>query len=78
MRRKRLLTPETLSPEPVPGKELSDWRKRAGLTQRAAAQWLGVSQRTYENWEQNTRRMRHPVAVRRIMLQVDAKVRKAS
>ena len=31
---------------------LKAWRERANLSQSVAAQMLGVSQKTYEGWEQ--------------------------
>lgn len=38
--------------EPVPADKLIEWRKRNGLRQWQAAEWFGVSYKTYENWEQ--------------------------
>ncbi len=37
------------------GKRLHKWRTAKGLTQREAAERLGVNVRTYENWEQDHR-----------------------
>ncbi len=35
--------------------ELKEWRSKRGFTQRKAAQWLRVSLRTYQGWEQGRR-----------------------
>ena len=55
--------------DPVPPEELRDWRRKRGWTQAQAARYLGVSQRTIENWEQGYRPMRHPVAMKKLMAQ---------
>ena len=62
-----------ISDKPLPPDELKAWRWRNDLTQETAAEWLGVSVRTYENWEQGHREMRHPIAVRRLSQLTDKK-----
>jgi transcriptional regulator with XRE-family HTH domain len=37
--------------KPMTGKELREWRERLGHTQQRAAEWLGVSRVTVQNWE---------------------------
>lgn len=39
--------------EPMKGKDVKAWRERAGLTQKQAAEALGVTEMTIYRWEQN-------------------------
>lgn len=54
----------TAAPPPLTPKELKDWRTDLAWTQRGAADWLGVGERTYENWESGHRNPHHPAALR--------------
>lgn len=74
--RKQILVSKDEMRKPVSSAKLKDWRKERGWTQEDAADWLGVSVKAYRNWEQGSRTMRHPVAMRRLMEQ--AKSRRAS
>lgn len=56
-----------ISDDPVPGAVLKRWRKRNGLKQKKAAEWLGVPIKTYENWEQDHRVMSNPRNIRRLL-----------
>lgn len=47
--------------------ELKEWRLKRGWTQEQAADRLGVTLRTVENWEQGYRPMRHPATIRKVM-----------
>jgi transcriptional regulator with XRE-family HTH domain len=42
---------------------LKDWRKRLGLSQRGAADALGLSFRAYQNYESGFRPIPKPVAL---------------
>jgi len=44
-------------------------------TQKDAADYLGVTVRSIENWEQGERPMRHPGTMRKLMQQADIKWR---
>jgi DNA-binding transcriptional regulator YiaG len=52
---------------PPTAQELVAWRRQHGLTQRQAADWLGIPIKTYQNWEQSHRVMKYPVTIRRLM-----------
>jgi DNA-binding transcriptional regulator YiaG len=46
-------TRKTVPPaQPDISVRLKEWRERLGLTQRQAAERLGVSERTFQQWEQ--------------------------
>ena len=62
--------------DPIQPDELVSWRRRLDWTQQEAADWLGVSVRSIENWEQGYKLMRHPDAMRKLMDQ--AKPRRRS
>lgn len=47
--------------------ELCLWRMRLGWTQKKAAEWFAVSQRTYENWEQGHREVEQPGPIKKLM-----------
>lgn len=51
---------------PLPS-ALREWRRRMRWTQKRAAEHMGCTLRTYENWEQGYKTPRHPVAVRKLM-----------
>ena len=53
--------------EPVTPQSLKEWRLERGWTQEQAAEYLGVSRRAVENWEQGYRLMRHPKTIRKVM-----------
>ena len=38
------------------GKEIAELRHKAGLTQKACAEYLGIPKRTLENWEGGRRK----------------------
>lgn len=49
--------------------DIAAWRARMGLSQRAAAQALGVALTTYQQWERGTsRRTGQPVEVPRVVV----------
>lgn len=52
--------------KPLPA-ALRGWRTRLRWTQARAAEHMGCSLRTYENWEQGYKAPRHPIAVRKLM-----------
>ncbi len=41
--------------EPITPEELREWRKEIGWTQAQAANWLGYTEKRYQNWEQGWR-----------------------
>lgn len=43
-------------PQAAPDTALAQWRARMGLSQRAAAEALGASFRTYQQWESGVSR----------------------
>lgn len=71
--RKVVLRAKNAPDGPISPAALQEWRRNLGWTQATAAAWLGVKPRTYENWEQGYRTMRHPVAVWRLMEQKKAR-----
>lgn len=60
--------------EQVPPTLWVKWRHAIGWTQREAAEWLGVSLRSYEGWEAGALQ-RHPQAMRRLMQAAQKSVR---
>lgn len=69
--------------DPIPGELWIRWRHEIGWTQAEAGQWMGVHERTYENWERdgnpqqaniNTAEARNR-ALRLLMLQAQKTVR---
>lgn len=65
--RKRILKVKAQIGDPIKGSELREWRDSLGWTQKEAAQYLGQSLRSYENWEQGHRPVPYPVTIRRLM-----------
>lgn len=63
--RRKTVSEKRPPPPPVTPAELVAWRKSRGWTQRRASEWMSVSLKTYQNWEQGHRSMRHPVLVRK-------------
>ncbi len=58
-------------------KDLKQWRARLRITQKQAAEQLGVPYRTYDGWEQEWHAPSHPGIIRKLMAQVEQE-RKAS
>lgn len=50
--------------EPITAADLRKWRARMGWKQKEAAAWLIVPHRTYQNWEEGHRKLRHGYGVR--------------
>ena len=57
---------KSITQEPLIVAQLKGWRKQHRLTQVQAAEWLRVSLRTYQGWEQG-RRKTHVALVRLAM-----------
>lgn len=74
--RKVVLTSNEDLKKPFSGEDLEHWRKGLHWTQRQAAEWLGVSVRSIENWERGWRSPRHPVAMKRLMAGARTRYRK--
>ena len=64
--------PTTDLPEPIPGADLADLRKRLGVTQIALADAIGIHRTRLNAWERATpldaiRSVRYQQALRRIV-----------
>lgn len=57
------------------GHELAAWRGRLGLTQGAAAAYLGVNVRTYEGWELRRHAPSTGAALRLAMKRIEAEIK---
>lgn len=65
-------------PKPIAKEEFREWRDRMAWTQKGAADWIGCSIKTYQNWEQGCRPVRHPIMIRKVMALALARSRKAA
>lgn len=74
MRKRKLVSKEEMK-KPISAARLKHWRNERAWTQEDAADWLGVSLKAYQNWEQGARTMRHPVAINKLMEQAPNKRR---
>ncbi len=65
---KQKLIPREAHAGPLTKKELQTWRATMRWTQKDAADWLRITLRSYENWEQGYRlRQHHPGTIRQLM-----------
>ena len=67
MKTKKRLKPKAVRNKALAPEELKAWRAFMNLTQVEAADTLGVSERSIENWEQGTRKPDHPGNIRKLM-----------
>lgn len=76
--KKERLTPQAELQMPVTEADLKQWRKKMGWTQKDAANWLGVSFRSYESWECSHRNPQHPIAIRARMAEAENRMSRSA
>jgi len=65
--KKKRLRPKAMQVETVTPDEIRAWRSFVGYTQKEAADYLGVSTRSIENWEQGASAPQFSGAMRKLM-----------
>lgn len=64
---KKRLRPKAAQVSPITPEEIRGWRAFMRYTQKQAADYLGTSVRSIENWEQGANAPQFPGAMRKLM-----------